>query len=75
MHLRIEEAASRGDSAAMAELWTLANFHEIPADLCALTDAVSQGLIVRTANGALAGDLETLCPAANVIVDGDSLGR
>jgi len=71
IHLQIEEASLRGDSAAAAELWTLANFHENPADLCELADIVPQGLTVQTANGALAGDLAALCPDANVIVEGD----
>lgn len=74
IHLQIEEAARRGDSAAMAELWTLANFHETPADLCALAGIVPWGLTVQTENGALEGDLKTLCPAANVIVEVSSLG-
>jgi hypothetical protein len=75
IHLQIEEAARRGDRATMAELWTLANFHKTPADLCALAEVVPQGLTVQTTDRALKGDLKTLCPAANVIVEGDPLGR
>jgi hypothetical protein len=71
IHLQIEEAARRGDSTAKAELWNLANFHKTPADLCALADVVPQGLTVQTANRELEGELKALCPAANVIVEGD----
>ena len=75
IHLQIEEAARRDDGAASAELWRLANFHKTPADLCTLASVVPQGLTVQTTNGALEGDLKLLCPAANVIVERDPLGR
>lgn len=75
IHLQIEDAQRRGDSGAMAELWTLANFHETPSDLCRLAEVVPQGLTVQTSNRAVAGELEALCPTADIVVEGDPLGK
>ena len=75
IHLQIEDATRRGDDPASFELWTLANFHDTPDDLCALAEVVPQGLTVQTADGNLAAQMQALCPAANVIVEGDPLRR
>jgi hypothetical protein len=71
IHLQIEDATHRGDNPAALELWMLANFHDSPDDLCALAQLVPQGLTVQTADSALAPQMQALCPAANVIVEGD----
>jgi hypothetical protein len=73
IQLRRETALSVGDVAVSDALWPLANFHESPADLCTLAEVVPEGLTVQTANGALAGEIQKLCPAADLVVVGDPL--
>jgi hypothetical protein len=75
IHLEREDAVRRGDGELVgAELWTLANFHETPSDLCALADVVPRGLTVQTADVALAGEIEALCPTADLLVEVDLPG-
>lgn len=71
IQLRREAALRAGDGATAGELWTLANFHESPAELCQLAEIVPEGLTVQTADGALAGEIEGLCPTADLIVEND----
>jgi hypothetical protein len=74
IELRREAALGVGDGAAATELWALANFHESPAELCTLAETVPEGLTVQTANEALSGEIEGLCPTADLIVEGDPAG-
>ena len=73
IQLRREVALNTGDVAASDALWPLANFHESAAELCTLADVVPEGLTVQTADGALEGEIETLCPGADLVVTGDPL--
>ncbi|MCB2411433.1 hypothetical protein LGT39_01050 [Demequina sp. TTPB684] len=68
MHLQREEAMLRGDGHGANALWTLANFHGTTTDLCTLAGVVPEGLTVQTAHEGLSGELEALCPGADVIV-------
>ncbi len=71
IQLRREEALRMGDAETADALWTLANFHESPGELCTLADLVPEGLTVQTANGALAGEIKELCPAADLVIERD----
>ena len=71
IQLERERAILRGDGVAAGELWFLANFHETPEDLCRLADVVPRGLTVQTADDGLSGETQTLCPAADIVVEGE----
>ena len=71
IELRREVAMEAGNGPAEDELWVLANFHDTPADLCTLAETVPEGLTVQTANKNLAGQIRDLCPAADLVVEGD----
>lgn len=69
IQLRREEALLMGDTETAGELWALAHFHESPADLCALANLVPEGLTVETLDETLLGQVEALCPTADLIVE------
>jgi hypothetical protein len=71
IQLRREAALHAGNVSAAEGLWNLANFHKSPAELCKLAAIVPEGLTVQTADRALAGKIERLCPTADLIVEGD----
>lgn len=72
IQLRREEALRTGDGSSSAGLWTLANFHESPADLCTLAGLVPEGLTVETSNATLASQVAEQCPWADLRIERDA---
>lgn len=72
LHIQREEVLLSGDGPGADALWSLANFHAAPSDLCRLSEVVPEGVTVQTTHQGLAAELEALCPGADIIVQEDS---